>query len=363
MYSLFNKKPVASRGTRQPAYYRVVRKRLRSNLIKVIKHCRGSRYAVASDHLLVKLLQGLRLDTSLPLFEYHRLVTNRAEAIGKANGLTSSLWSSPSVKDGDFYGKGNEEIHLYVEEDIDLLQQERDWKSLEPVRILRHGKTSLSLTALDGRQHKKETDIAIIQIDIIKLAMQYYYWAKEMEMGGEDFRRTYMQFVFQYPLTNALISHHDVAVMNRLFNHFHGLALAEFDNEWPILIRDYSSDVDRYLLDRLDLFHNRQMVFNNMLEQVQLIRHDTLQPVVELPETPITRQNTWVFVIMRIPLITFLVQLDFKTGNARNTAYYSKIRREIREVKFDKGLKSRTQDKSGNRWIGMIENDIENYLL
>lgn len=363
MYSLFNNKPTVSRGTRQPAFYRVCRKRLRSNLIKVIKHCRQSRYAVDSNHLLVKLLQGLRLDTTLSVFEYHRLVTNRAEAIGKANGLTSSLWSSPSRRDGVFYGKGNEEIHLYVEEDLDVLELESSWKSLEPIRILRHGKSSLSLNALDGREYKDNKDIAIVQIDIIKLAMQYYYWSKEQELGGSDFKRTFMQFVFQYPLTNALISHQDVAVMNRLFNHFHGLPLGEFDNEWPVLIRDYSDDVDRYLLDRLDLFHNRQMTFDNMLEQVQVIRWDSLQPVVELPETPVTRQNTWVFAIMRIPLISFLVQLDFETGNARNTAFYSRIRREIREIKFDKGLQSRTQDKTGNRWISQIENDIEEYLL
>lgn len=362
MYSLFNERSNLNRGTRQPPQWRTIRNRLRKNVIDVLRHIRNNRYSVGNDHLLVKILGTMRPNVDMDVFDYHRAISNRAEMAAKSNGLVSSLWRNPSNKNGVFYGRDSEEIYLHVNEDIDLLSLESDWRSLRPVRVLRHPRTDTSLSMLDGRRWSGENGLCVISIDPVALAMQYYYFIQQ-EGLVEDTYLTYGQFVYKYPLANMLISHHDIAFMNRLIALYDGSSVAQFENTWPMLIRDYTPQVDRYLMDRISTIGLVNLPHVDMMRQVQTPMANDLASLVKLPSTPITRQNLWVVVIARIPIISFLCKVDFDTGNMRNTQNHSTIRKEIREMLSDRSMFSRLSSGTGQRIFDVINNDIYDLLI
>lgn len=362
MYSLFNEKSSINRGTRQPPQWKMVRNRLRKNIIDVLRHIRTNRYSVANDHLLVKLLSAMRPNPDLDVYEYHRMIAARAPAVSRSQGLTSSLWRNNSNRQGIFYGRNSEEVYLYVENDIDFLSLENNWRSLTPITVLRHPRTDMSIEMLDGRLWTKENGLCIIAIDPIMLAMQYYYFIKQ-EGIVDDTYLTYGQFVYKYPLANMLMSHHDVAFMNRLIALYDGKDVTSFENGWPITVRDYTSQVDRYLIDRINTVSLTQQPHIDTMRQIQTPIGDYLGKLVRLPSVPITRQNLWVLIAARIPIITFLCKLDFDTGNTRNTQNHSTIRKEIRETMSDRSMFATLSPSLNRETTGTIRDDIYDILL
>lgn len=329
MHTLFNQLAGMNRGVSVPAKFTMTKRRLRKNLIEVIKHNRKNRYAVKSNHLLVKLLKSMNLDPELPLFEYYRLAQNRYERVSRSERLTSNLYRGDVRDDPTFYGDGTNEVLLSVSEDVDILTLDRKWSSLAPVRVLSHPYTDLSLTAMDGRKKGIFDSIAVIQIDLVKLALQYRQWYHEQLDSGSYVLRTPMQFMFEYPLTNALISHHDVAIQNRLVSHFKGEAVGDFENDWPMYLKDNSHEVDDYLLERIAHLHRRPMTYIDIMQQVPLVFYEDLLALAELPDSPATRQNSWALNLARVPIIRFLVQLDYEIGSQRNIQEMSTLRKTL----------------------------------
>lgn len=363
MYSLFNRPSIVQRPVRQPPSWLITRRRLRVELSKVIQHCRRENYAVQSRHILVRLLTNLNVDVTLPIYDYYRHVKQRALGISRANGLVSASFRQTVHSDGEFYGKGSNEIYLYVEEDFDLLDIESQWKMLEPVRVLRSEKTSLTLDPLDGSS-TREQGLAIFSIDIVKLAVQYhqYYHSNIEDIGENSQRRTVMQFVRKYPLANAIISHHEISLMNRMFRLWKGDPLGRRENPWPFYQGDFSNEVDRYLLDRIGIMESQSLKYEHILNQVTLIRSKSLQEIIKLPQTAVTRQNQWVFILMRLPIIRFIVQMDFNSGGARNRQESSIIRKSIRSILSDRALETGLNRGQANAALHVLEEEIYKYL-
>lgn len=363
MYSLFNRPSIVQRPVRQPPGWLMTRRRLRVELSKVIQHCRRENYAVQSRHILVRLLTNLNVDVTLPLYDYYRHVKQRALGISRANGLVSASFRQTIHNDGEFYGRGSNEVYIYVEEDFNILTVEDNWKMLEPVRVLRHEKTSLTFDPLDGSA-SKEQGLAIFSIDIVKLAVQFhqYYHSSIEDIQEDSQRRTVMQFVRKYPLANGIISHFEISIMNRLFRLWKGDILGRHENPWPFYQRDYSDEVDRYLLDRLAIMESQSLKYEHILNQVTLLRSKSLQELIKLPQTAITRQNQWAFVLMRLPIIRFLVQMDYNSGGAKNRQEAHIIRKSVREMRSDRTIEAGTNRGYANAAMHVIEEEIYRYL-
>lgn len=338
MHTLFTKQAGMNRGVSVPAKFTMTKRRLRKNLIEVIKHNRKNRYAVRSNHLLVKLLKSMNLDPELPLFEYYRLAQNRYERVSRSERLTSSIYRGDVRDESTFYGDGTNEVLMVVSEDVDVLNLEKKWTSLTPIRVLSHPYTDLSLTAMDGRKKGVFNGMAVIQIDLVKLAMQYRQWYHDQLDSGSYVLRTPMQFMFEYPLTNALISHHDVAIQNRMVALFRGEETGKFENDWPMYMKDNSAEVDDYLLERLRHLHRRPMMYNDILQQIPLVFYEDWMALIELPNVPATRQNTWALNLARVPTVRFLVQLDYEIGSQRNFQDMSRIRKTLIELERDRDM-------------------------
>lgn len=271
MYTLFTDRSTGSARVTVPPAYEYVRRQLRKNLVAVLRHQRGAAYAVRSNHLLVKILTSLGADPNLPLFEYHRVVNSRLERVARAHGLTTAGQRGSVTDDDLFYGKNVFEALISVSEDFDLLEVDKHWKSLQPVKVLRHPFNSLTVEALDGSQATEAPDWAVVQVDVVMLAVQYRQWYLAQKRADEPFIRSPMQFVYEFPLANALVSQLEVAIFNRLKAHLQNRPLEPFYSSWPFYLTDLHAKADKYLLDRIAHLQRRPMTFDEILQQVKLI--------------------------------------------------------------------------------------------
>jgi hypothetical protein len=363
MYTLFTDHSTGAARVTVPAGYEYVRRQLRKNLITVLRHLRGASYAVRSNHILVKLLTGIAVDPNLPLFEYHRLVSNRLEGITRANGLTSAGKRGQVTDDDRFYGKNVFEALLSVSTDFDLLDLDTHWKSLQSVKVLRHPFNHLSISALDGSQSSKTPTWAVIQIDVVMMAIQYRQWYLAQKRAGEPFIRTVMQFVHEYPLGNALISQLEISLFNRLKTHLQTTPLEEGYNAWPFYLTDLSDKTDKYLIDRIAHLQQRPMTYDDMLQQIKLVDdHRDLYVVSRAPKIAITRQNAWAVNLAVLPILEFMVQCDYAAGSARNYHEAANIKRKYRELIQDRDFGSALGEDSAEGVLDHIDRAIIAYL-
>lgn len=338
MYTLFNNQDHPAGTVTTPARFKMTKRRARKNLIDVIKHNRSQSYAVRSNHLLVKLINAMNLDVDLPLFEYHRMAEYRVDRVATAHRLTHSKHRGDVKTEEVFYGDGTDEVVIAVNEDIDLLSIEHTWRSLEPVKVLAHPYTDLSLTPLDGSREGQYNKYAVIQVDIIALVMQYRLWVLDQVNRGYAIIRTPMQFVTQYPLTNALSTHFDVAIQNRLTALFLGEPVETRANPWPIYLKDLSQEIDDYLFDRIRYLQRRSMMYPDIMKAVPLVVKDDLWELNQLPKVPGTRQIAWALTLARAPIVRLLVQMDYSVGGQRNYQDTNRIGRSLRDMEYDREM-------------------------
>jgi len=362
MYTLFTNPSKMDARVSLPSSYGYVKRGLRKNLAMVLRECRGASYAVDSAHVLVKLLMGLNVDPTLPIFEYHRKVESRAERIARANGITTPGMSGKTFTRDTFYGNNVQEVLLSVSQDIDLLSVEDSWQRLMSIKVLRHPFTGMTFEPLDGRQYTEFPTWAVIQVDLPKLAIQYRQWYLAQKRAGVDFIRTPMQFVFEFPLANAIVSHVDVALFNRLSAVAAGHKTEAFYNTWPMHLSDYDRKVDAYLTDRVAHLTQRPMVFDDMMQQVQLVALNNLQNLSTIPEVAITRQNSWAMTLWVLPIIEFLVQTDMAAGSSRNTQGASVLRKRYRELSRDRDFQTALGADKAQEILDRIDRAVMAYL-
>lgn len=338
MYNLFNTMPVDNRGIQYPAYLNVLKQNQLKQISNIKKYVRTTNFSVESSHILVRICMDLNLNPNMDLFDYHDRLKDHAEAVGNANGLVSSLRNHASLTRSYFYG-GCQEILLYVEEDLDILNIEHNWKNMECIKILMHPINSTSIWIPDGQEIVEQEDVCIIEIDIVKLGMMYYFWYKEiMSIEDIDVRDTIMMFIYQYPLVNAMGSHFDYAIFNRLNALMIGKTTYDFYDIWPIANIDYTKKIDRYLYDRINYLYNRKLPFEHQLVNIFLFNYSTLLELIRLKPMALTRQVIWVLAIARLPIIEFLYELNSNTTSA-NKEEMSTIRKTIRIMKNDNALR------------------------
>lgn len=362
MYTLFNDPSDPAQGVQQPSSFALVRKRLRKNLIDAIRYARNSTYAVPSNHILVSILNDLNANPNVNLIEYYDIVTKRAQGVAKANKISSALQRGSIRPDGLFYGDNTTEIHVLMDTPINIFQLEDAWKRMQPLRVLRHPRTSLSINALDGSESFEEDGIAVIAIDIKLLAMQYYMWYKEQKEENPEFFQTTRQFVYQYPLTNMLISHHDVAISNRMAAIFKGNGVSPFENIWPFYMTDHSANVDKYLFDRIETMMSKARVFDEWLHYPNMVTAKTMYDVVRLPQTLVTRQNAWAFNIARVPYLNLLLEMENECGTFRNSNIRSTLRKKVRQLRYDKDFKTSIEDGDSSSFLEELQTQIEDLL-
>lgn len=335
MYTLLNNTPVISRVDYANLSLDYGRKELVRDAQAWITYRRNNPDAVPSDHLLVRILQTLNLSFDGNLDIYKGRVEQRAQQFTGVMGLSSGYYKGRLHTPGVFYGKGYHEAILAIDEEWDL---NSPWEEWEPVRVLSHPRSDLGIETLDGESNADETGYAVIAVNIPMLACQYQLWLRSDQSGTEEFRRNSQQFVMMYPLTNALRSHLDIAVFNRLCRRWYNQPVGKSYRRLPIQVSDLTQKFDAVLRQVQDRIAKQAYGFDDILKVVPGAYRDWSLSAHRLPEMFISTQCLWALYLARLNVIGFLVNLCRMTNNQRNIAEFNRIKRSLIEAKSGKWL-------------------------
>jgi len=321
MYSLFQNYDQKEYGIVRLTEWKYMHDCLRRNLVAILEYYQNTSVSVASDHLLVQLLQSIAIPHSLSIERYYANIAPLALTLAFPFHLTSPI-STGRPFNGVFYGKGNREVIIAVDEYFDPVIADKNWRALTPVKVLRHPFTDLRLNIPDGTVKSQEQGIVVITINIPMLAVQYRAFRREemlrVESGVVDAERNIMQFVMMYPLSNLLMTHLDQALFNR-FNHlFQDLPVHTGRSYHPFHLTDYSRRVTDIHKKLLGIMENSNYNFGATLAFIPGAVQNDMERAMLLPDIVPTRQVLWSLVLARLPALLFLISSAKYGAKMRN---------------------------------------------
>lgn len=315
----------------------------RNNLSRVIHFYRRSNYTVASNHILVRILQNLPSGEGLDLAQYRDRVDDHVDELTRAMELTSPVNVGRSVTPGHFYGTGTEEIILTHSHPFSIGEFRSRWQQEAPLTFLRHPKSDLCLNLPDGESDLGGEGVVVVNVDIPKLACQYRLWREREERVNPGAHHTPMQYVYRHPLTNSLASQVDIAYFNMLRDIFFGKGINDVPHQHPFFLNTNFERTREGLVDVLHSYLNRRISFGEVLESIKPISSASLQEALAIPSMAYTRQVKWALTIARLPLISMMLLWDERTGGSFNRSEIRQVERSLRQLRSDRALSNLDQ--------------------
>lgn len=311
MQSLFNRPSSSQRGVVIPPSWSVTRQGLMRNLMLVSEYNRDRAFMTKNSHLLVKIINTIRVNYQAPIERFYEHVEHQATHVSTHFRLINEL-SSTSNPENTFYGEGVKELILTHTEAFDIHEAYKNWELQEPVKVLSHPKTDLGMHIPTGVAYSTEGGLAVIAINIPLLMVMYrgYMHDQLAKMKEGQQPKPTSCFVRSYVLTNMLASQLDLAIFNRLIAiatkqpikppvRTHAVALASWDNQ-----------VDRVLAEVAQRLENTTLPMMDMLCNIPTVVAVNAAEVMMLPPAAPTRQYSWVEVVARLPVLVSLAILS-----------------------------------------------------
>lgn len=341
MYRLFIQPSKPSRGLLSLPRFTYVKQGVMRNASRLVAYARANPDTVRSDHILVQILQSLAVSITRDTEEYYRIVSELASELSQAVGLTTGNSYGKIRRSSDFYGKYYSEILLGIENDnVDLTDPDADWENWQPVKVLHHNVTSYQPEMLDGSDNSRD-GLAVIQIDIPMLAMQYRaFRLREMQRPAEETQLTLGQFVMMYPITNMIWSHLDYSS----FNFFLAASRGESYDQFRQRNSFYTTNYDEKAMDcyhtAMDAFRRREYTWQDFFKQIPAISWDNQWEVLSLPTVPATRQLEWALIYSRLPAVLCYFQTNEAHGIGAARQESRRVLRSLRQIRNDNSLKT-----------------------
>ncbi len=311
MQTIFNQNPSSQRGVVISPLWSQARSGLSRNLQHALSYYHSRLIGTRSNHLLVRLLNSTRVNLNAPLERYYELIDNSAPYMAMNLKMTNSIHQGV-LHDGVFYGHGVKEIIIGHTEPFDVYGVTADWKNATPVKILDHCKSDLDIHIPNGVAYSKESGYAVIAVNITMLAIMWRCFLLEQQaviQRGHTPKTTPM-FVHAHVLANALPSHLDIALINRLINQVAGASTPKPERRNPFTLGDYSAQTDKVLAQVTDHIQTANMSMHDMLCNIPMVTASNAAEAMQLPSQAPTRQYAWSEVVARIKIIAAMAALS-----------------------------------------------------
>lgn len=362
----------ADNGTYQSRRIPAMRNSLFKNVNRELKRVKGylrnRDKFVHSNHIFLKTLRTFNIDPTLELFEYHDKVIKNVEDVAKANGINTMLNTPMSTsKMSHLYGQDVTEVYLMINNKVDLMTIEDDWESKPSVKVLRHDVTNIDLTPM-GKDYDGGFGYAVLKVDLVLMMHQYRLWYLKQLRSKADFLKPTTAFISNHVISNMLDSHFNMAMFNRLVALYRGVDVWETKTKIPFPTANFTRQMDKYLFKLIGILNCRRMYYGEYLKQIALLDVDLDQESLNttsaldlamLPNVITSRQTTWIYVLARIPFLSFMLELDYDLGGRKN-------RRDANIIKrfFTRSKNSRLfEGKLGNIDSRALQQDINEMVL
>ncbi len=329
MVELFYSTPQPNIGNIYPIIWDTMKRDFLSDYRNVISYYRNKETKVSNTNPLVKLIKGFNIDFDSDIFSFIYEVNNNKKY--KSDIISASnLVRKGRLLNGVEFG-GEDLLFLQVEQEIDLSTVEDNWKDLEPLRYVRT--TNINLDFVHPTKHSN-IDLVIIEIDILSLMIQFYYWREERLKEGSNSDPTI--FIFQYPMTNMISSLHDFSILSYSINiEFIGLTYMKHTH--PFTIRDQSSKVERVLKKIIRRNENHRVSYEKYFDQVPTVFKDSLK-VISLTNRFVNVNNRYTHWLARVDFLLDLINLLGPEALIANKSILGNIQKFLSYVKNNNEL-------------------------
>lgn len=364
MYNLFKSVTTNRAASFVFPMFTYVQDTLLRDVDKLIEFRRLNPKAIRSDHLLVKTLQSLNITFDGNIDIYRGYVEARTAQMSGGLGYTSHLYRGKPFygRQAQFYGGKTVEIAIAADDDFDLRNARETWKDWQPVRILAHPRSDITIETLDASNRFTESGVCVIEVNIPMLACQYQLWKEEQQRLMVQIPRNTAHFVTMYPLTNAVYSHLDVSIFNRLSKRLYKEAVGKADRAVPFYTVDQSRRIDDVCDDIMARFTKTTLPWEDVLRNIPSLQGTSMLEVHRLPKMPRSNQVLWALIAARLNLVAFLVRLRAVTKDYKNVDEVTLIRRWLVDIESGKLLSNGLPSTLSTYFDKFITNRIEYYL-
>lgn len=296
---------------------------------------------VEGTHILVKLIYSLSESINMPADRYFELAKYNIPNLSSAFKVFSE-YKSGYILNSYFYNKDTLEILFLYSDFIQADLAVANWRMLKPVKVFRHPRSDLRLNILDGNVDTSENEgIAVIGIDLPKLALMYYGFRKEEQIVNSISKRTIGEFVHMYVLPNMLHSHLDYALFNRMLKLEYNEIIGESYTKNSFYVPNYDDKITNVQLNILTYLENRNGAFLDIAKNIPMVYNKNGLGLFTIPDLTDIRYVKWIKYVMILPYLMFLYKIANANGKSDlNTTISNRLKRSFDLLERDNVLNS-----------------------
>lgn len=342
MYSLFSNPQRKMAGETKPYEFNNFADKTIADIDRIVEHYRSNNYSGKIEHLVCRLILAMNIPMLYDPEQYYDVATARYQGVASMLGLTTSI-NRGRWHYGTFYHDCPEIIIAYNEYDRPL-ELVKDWRNLNPIKVLEHPVSNLAFMLPNGLKHNTERGLAVIAINVPMLMLQWYKFC-ELQIWRKENIGTYQgvtHFLYQYVFPNMLYSQTDLVIFNRLVNLKEGRPMGVSTRKHSFYISDYSDTLDSALEKVLKVYETKQMRYADVLWQVPKIYNDF---PLKMPDVAATRQIWWALFLTRLKAIKFLLEVGGEPLRQYNRGVINDLYVDLKAIKQDNVFPQYLEDR------------------
>lgn len=337
-FRLFENNPSLSRTNIKPSGLMYLSSELGKILDRYISYYQNVETYVNNKNTFVRMMEFLRLSITTPEDEIDGIVRDKYPALGSIFGLVSYQKRGDAIYPGSFYGNNATEVWIGNDEPYSKKTSGNDniLNSLKPIKVIRHDHDVLTFPYLNGSYFGPENEMVVMSMNIPMLVFMLYKWDIETFKQRRELLPVEV-FVTKYIFPKLIVSHTEITILNRVFNDVRDIP--NLSGKWfsnPFYIQDLTSRVDAVTREIADRLSVQPLTYPEILNSVPgVVLENKMFDIIKLPNSFITHNNRWAYLVAYLPIMNNLVQIDNKLGNNRNLGYRGRLWQYIRFIRND----------------------------
>lgn len=296
-------------------------------------------FAVKNTHILSRLIEHVPIMPNTDYYDFLPVAEDRVEYLNKFFKFTSGI-EKGIVHPPYFFGNGGSEIIISSSGYTSERTIKDNWKTIPCVHALQHQRNDLRFLLPNGKDDGAKGGLSTILLDGTLLAAKYNMFLKEQQQriksGDQGPILNKNNFVCKYVLPGFLETEIDHTFLNRLMDHYYGNPIVTPKFKHRFVSIDADRQVDKFLLDTLDVITNKRLNFIGIMNNINLIFNVNATQLLSFKDIPDTRQSNWAFVVSRLRHMCFLY--DVAKDNAMNTKFISDWKLLVKRLKQDRAI-------------------------
>ncbi len=362
MYELLRPPTVSRSGGLAIPQFRRVRDGLMMGIQRIQDHHRNNPKYLAAQHFLVRLLGSLNISHQLDDNIFVDRVSDYCLEQAMSMRIPSTIYRGKITSPGLFYGANVDEVLIAHTDSFDVSKAVEDWANLQPLKVLAHPYCDFDLAIPNGKGHSQGSGVAVIAIDIPKLALQYKCWRRWERGVNKDSPQSVMQFLLAFPIPNMLQSQTNIAILNRVMLNYFGGQPPIGRAAHSFYVTNWAKEIDAICQYYLAFIEKRSFTFNDIIEVMPALGPDGMHEALKLPEETFSNNIQWAVVMARLLPTAWLVRMNSDYGNQNNGRSLNYLYRYLNYIEINQGLRIALPEKHFNEVKYIIDEGIRPYL-